>query len=74
VSLLTQRARMEGFIALDYAARYPEAFAALGTWMKEGRLKYPADIVDRLEQAPTAVNRLFTGANTGKLIVRVSEE
>lgn len=74
VNMITQRARMEGFIVLDYAARYPEAFAQLGRWMADGRLRYRADIVEGLEQAPIAVNRLFEGANTGKLIVRVSDE
>lgn len=74
VNLLTQRARMEGFIVLDYVDRYPEAFAALGAWMAEERLKYRVDLVDGLERAPEAVNRLFDGTNAGKLIVRVSEE
>lgn len=74
VSLLTQRARLEGFIVLDYVDRYPEAFAALAGWMADGRLKYRVDPVDGIERAPEAVNRLFEGANTGKLIVRVSEE
>lgn len=34
----------------------------------------PGDVVQGLEHAPTAVNRLFDGSNTGKLVVRVSEE
>jgi NADPH-dependent curcumin reductase CurA len=42
--------------------------------MAEGRLKYRTDIVEGLEQAPVAVNRLFTGANIGKLLVRVSDD
>jgi NADPH-dependent curcumin reductase len=74
VNVLTQRARIEGFIVLDYAARYPEAFAHLGRWLAEGRLRYRVDMVEGLEHAPAAVNRLFEGANTGKLIVRVSPE
>lgn len=74
VNVLTQRARIEGFIVLDYAARYPEAFAKLGEWLADGRLKYRTDIVNGLEHAPAAVNRLFDGGNTGKLIVTVSEE
>jgi hypothetical protein len=71
-NLLIKRARVEGFIILDYAARFPEAFAALGTWMARGQLRYRTDIVDGLEHAPVAINRLFDGANTGKLLVRVS--
>ncbi len=74
VNVLTQRARIEGFIVFDYRQRYPEAFAKLGEWIAGGRLKYRADIVDGLELAPTAVNRLFDGGNRGKLIVRVSDE
>ena len=73
-NVLIKRARIEGFIILDYAARFPEAFAALGNWMSQGRLRYRTDIVDGLEQAPIAINRLFDGANTGKLLVRVSAD
>jgi NADPH-dependent curcumin reductase CurA len=74
VNVVTQRARIEGFIVLDYAARYPEAFARLGRWLADGRVRYRVDMVEGLEHAPAAVNRLFEGANTGKLIVRVSDE
>lgn len=74
VNLLTKRARMEGLIVFDFAARYAEAFAALAGWMAEGRLRYQVDVVDGLEQAPQAVNRLFDGTHHGKLIVRVSDE
>jgi len=73
-NVLIKRARLEGFIVLDYAARFPEAFAALGAWMAQGRLHYRTDIVDGLEHAATAINRLFEGANIGKLLVRVSPE
>jgi hypothetical protein len=59
---------------MDYLERYPEAFGPLGKWMAEGRLKYKTDIVEGLEQAPVAVNRLFSGGNTGKLLVRVSDD
>jgi NADPH-dependent curcumin reductase len=73
-NLLIKRARMEGFIVMDYQARFPEALRALARWMAEGRLRYRTDIVEGLEQAPTAVNRLFDGANIGKLLVRVSDD
>jgi hypothetical protein len=72
-NILVRRARVEGFIVIDYAKRFPEAFAALGRWMAEGRLRYRVDLVEGLDQAPTAVNRLFEGGNIGKLLVQVSE-
>ncbi len=71
-NLLIKRGRMEGFIVLDYAARFPEAMQALAKWYLEGRLKYRVDVVDGLTNAPEALNRLFDGGNTGKLLVKVS--
>lgn len=71
--LIMQRGRMEGFIILDYAERFPEAIMALLPWVAEGRIKYAVEVVDGLDAAPGALNRLFTGDHAGKLIVRVSE-
>jgi len=74
VNLIGKRARMEGFIITDYLPRFAEAMGELGPWVAQGKLKYAIDQVDGLENAPTAINRLFTGANTGKLIVKISDE
>jgi NADPH-dependent curcumin reductase CurA len=65
---------MEGFLVLDYLHRAAEAVTALATWHAQGRLKYRVDVVEGLAEAPRAINRLFDGSNTGKLIVRVSPE
>ena len=72
--LLVKRARMEGFIVFDYRDRYAEATAQLARWVEEGKIAYAEDVVDGLEKAPKAINRLFDGANTGKLIIRICEE
>jgi hypothetical protein len=69
--ILMQRARVEGFIVSDFAARAAEANDALRRWHAQGKLKYRADVVDGLRNAPAALNRLFDGSNAGKLIVRV---
>ncbi len=71
VNLIPRRGRMEGFIILDYAERFPEAQLELGTWMAEGRLVHAEHVVRGLEHAPDALNMLFTGANTGKVIVEL---
>ncbi|MEA2297127.1 MAG: hypothetical protein QOF77_63 [Solirubrobacteraceae bacterium] len=71
LNLLMRRGRMEGFIILDYVDRFPEAQAEMAAWVASGRIKHAEQIVDGLEQAPEALNLLFTGGNTGKLIVRV---
>ncbi len=71
LSLLINRARMEGFIVFDYAARYAEAAMAIARWHKEGKLKAKEDVVEGLEQFPDALNKLFRGENFGKLVLKV---
>ena len=73
-SILTQRARVEGFIILDYVARFQEATEDMGRWLTEGKIQYRVDVVEGLENAPGAINKLFDGSNKGKLIVKVSKE
>jgi NADPH-dependent curcumin reductase CurA len=73
-NILVQRARMEGFIVLDYMNRAVEAAMDLIQWHMAGKLKYRVDIINGLENAVTGINRLFDGSNTGKLVVQVSEE
>jgi hypothetical protein len=68
-ALIARRGRMEGFIILDYADRFPEAQAAMLGWLAEGRLHHAEHVVHGLESAPDALNLLFTGGNTGKVIV-----
>ena len=74
LSLLVNRARMEGFIVFDYKDRYREAQAALGQWVQEGKIQARTDVVDGLENAPQALLRLFDGSNTGKLLIRAGAE
>jgi NADPH-dependent curcumin reductase CurA len=73
MSLLINRASMTGFVIFDYADRYGEAARELGGWLKEGRLVSREDVVDGIETFPETLNMLFTGANTGKLVLKVAE-
>jgi hypothetical protein len=73
MQLVIQRARMEGFLVLDYVSRFPEAIAQLATWVAEGKVNNRATIVDGLENTVDAFQQLFTGGNIGKLLVRVSD-
>ncbi len=73
-NILTQRARVEGFVVLDYMDRVLEAINDLGKWYAQGKIQYRVHVVEGLEKAPQAMNMLFNGTNKGKLIVKVSEE
>ena len=70
-TLITKRARMEGFLILDYVDRFAEAQGDLFTWVVEGKVKHSVHVVNGLENAPDALNLLFTGGNTGKVIVEL---
>ena len=69
--LIIKRGRMEGFIILDYLDRFPQAQAEMVGWLASGQIKSAEHIVEGLEHAPDALNLLFTGGNTGKVIVQV---
>ena len=69
--LIMRRASMAGFIILDYAARFLEAQMELAGLLLGGQLVHHEHIVDGLDNAPTALNLLFTGGNSGKTLVRV---
>jgi NADPH-dependent curcumin reductase CurA len=72
--LIMCRARIEGFLVTDYLPRAGEAIPHLAQWMQTGRLKFKLDVADGLRAAPLAANKLFEGTNTGKLVVKVSQE
>jgi NADPH-dependent curcumin reductase CurA len=72
--LLVKRAMIKGFIVSDHADRAPAFLRDATAWVRDGTLKYREDIVDGLEQAPSAILKLFDGQNFGKLLVRVSPD
>jgi len=73
VHLLKTSSLAKGFIVNDYAHRTKEAMTQLGQWVLEGRIKYRESIVEGLENAPQAFLGLFSGENTGKMLVQVAE-
>ncbi len=71
MSLLVNRARMEGMVVFDWAPRYGEAVRQLSQWMAEGKLKSREDIVEGIETFPETLLKLFSGENFGKLVLKV---
>ncbi|QUD86728.1 NADP-dependent oxidoreductase [Phenylobacterium montanum] len=72
--ILMRSLTVKGFIVIDYMPRFGEAIAELAPWVLQGRIKWKAHVVDGLENALSALNRLFTGDHDGKLLVRISPE
>ena len=71
LSMISARARMEGFVVIDYLHRAEEAIAAMAPWVAAGKLTSKLDIVEGLEHFPAALRRVYTGANFGKQLVQV---
>jgi NADPH-dependent curcumin reductase len=71
MKIVSARATLSGIIVFDYFPRANEAITALGNWLREGKIKYKEHIVEGLERFPEALRMLFTGDNTGKLIVKI---
>jgi NADPH-dependent curcumin reductase CurA len=74
LSLLVNRARMEGIVVFDYADRYPVAIAEMAGYLKEGKMKSKEDVVEGLENFPETLLKLFNGENFGKLVLQVAKE
>ena len=74
LSLLVNRARMEGIVVFDYADRYHLAVTEMAGYLKDGRMKSKEDVVQGLEKFPDALLKLFNGENFGKLVLQVTKD
>ncbi len=73
MSLLVNRARMEGMVVFDYAERFPQAIAELAGYLKDGRMKSREDVATGgIKAFPEALLKLFKGENFGKLVLQVA--
>ncbi|HWN32271.1 MAG TPA: NADP-dependent oxidoreductase [Pseudonocardia sp.] len=73
LSLLVNRARMEGFVVFDYAPRYAEAGAEIAGWLNAGQLRSKEDVVaGSVADFPATLLKLFHGENVGKLVLQLA--
>ena len=73
LSLLVNRARMEGIVVFDYADRYHLAIAEMAGYLNDGRMKSKEDVVVGLDTFPETLLKLFNGENFGKLVLQVAQ-
>jgi NADPH-dependent curcumin reductase len=72
LSLLVNRARMEGLVVFDYADRYHLAVAEMAGYLQDGRMQSKEDVVAGLNHFPEFLLKLFSGENFGKLVLQVA--
>jgi NADPH-dependent curcumin reductase CurA len=69
--VIAMRIRMKGFIVFDYFPRLEEFYRDMGPWVASGAVKAEETIVDGLGAMPDAFRGLFSGANMGKMLIRL---
>jgi NADPH-dependent curcumin reductase len=71
-AVLRKRLTLRGFIVTDFAAKEADFAREASAWVRSGRLKYREDVIDGLDNAPSAFLGLLAGKNFGKLLVKIS--
>lgn len=71
LSLLVNRARMEGIVVFDNIKNYPKAAAEMSGWIAQGKLIAKEHVVEGLATFPDTLLMLFRGENFGKLVLKV---
>ncbi len=72
-ALIYSRVRMEGFVASDFGRLNAAFVADMTGWLKDGRVKYQETILEGFERAPEGLIGLFSGVNSGKMLIHVAE-
>ncbi len=63
---------LKGFVVSAFEEMRPEFQKDMSDWIKSGQLKYHETVIEGIENAPQAFMGLFTGANQGKMIVKLA--
>jgi NADPH-dependent curcumin reductase CurA len=73
-NMIYNRVMMRGFVFYEFESKRAQFLEDMKGWIKQGRMKYRTTIVQGIDQAPTALIGLFTGANTGKMVVQLAKD
>jgi NADPH-dependent curcumin reductase CurA len=73
-NMIYNRVTMRGFVVYEFESKRAQFLKDMKGWIKDGRIKYRTTIQQGIERAPAALIGLFTGANTGKMLVQLARE
>jgi NADPH-dependent curcumin reductase CurA len=74
VFIVGKSIKMQGFIVSDFLDMVPSFYADMGQWIREGKIKWQETVLDGIDKAPQAFLGLFSGANAGKMLVRLGSD
>jgi NADPH-dependent curcumin reductase CurA len=72
--MIYNRVTMKGFVVYEFSKQREQFLTDMRGWLSTGKVKYRETILDGIKAAPSALAGLFTGSNTGKMLVRLSAE
>jgi NADPH-dependent curcumin reductase CurA len=73
-NMIYNRITMRGFVVYEFLGLMDEFRREMSAWLAAGQMKYSETILDGIENAPVALAGLFTGMNTGKMLVRLAAD
>src|SRR5271163_328450 len=73
-NMIYNRLTMKGFVVYDFEPKRAQFLKDMKAWIKDGRIKYRTTIKEGIDAAPAALIGLFTGANTGKMVVQLAKD
>jgi hypothetical protein len=73
-NMIYNRLTMKGFVYYEFEPLRVQFSSDMKRWLGEGRIRYRSTILQGIEQAPAALIGLFSGANTGKMLVQLAGE
>jgi NADPH-dependent curcumin reductase CurA len=69
--IVGKRIKMQGFLVPDFMDMREQFYADMTQWVREGKVKWQETVENGIENAPKAFLNLFTGANVGKMLVKL---
>jgi NADPH-dependent curcumin reductase CurA len=73
-NIIYNRVTLRGFVFYEFESKRAEFLRDMKSWIKDGRMKYRTTLLQGIDAAPAALIGLFTGANTGKMVVQLAKE
>jgi NADPH-dependent curcumin reductase CurA len=73
-NMIYNRLTMQGFVVYDFEPLRAQFLVDMKRWLKEGGIKYRTTLLQGIEEAPAALIGLFSGVNTGKMLVQLAPD